>query len=140
MQHPRLPRADTLHSHQSKDGLLRCHAVACPLQRVAVGAVRLTESGKLGQQGMSVFHKAGIRIRINAQRAQSQNDLCRTLRILVPICDIPAGIRQLARQVRKRRVNLGSQLILIGCQCLYRHGGDVHIRFPGIRPKPPSGS
>ena len=131
MQHPRLPRADTLHGHQRKDGLLRCHAVTCPLQRVAVGAVRLTESGELGQQGMPVFHKAGIRIRINAQCAQSQNDLRRTLRVFIPVGDVPAGIRQLTGKVLQRRVDLGLQPVPVGSQRLYRHGCDVHIRFSG---------
>ena len=98
---------------------------------MAVGAVRFPELGKLRQQGVLALDKTAIRLRVNAQRTQGQDDLGAAFRVLIAVGDIPAGVRQLAGKISKRCVDLGLQPVPIGGQCLHRHSGDVHIRFSG---------
>ena len=74
----------------------RCQAVAGPLQHMAVGAVRFPELGKLRQQGVLALDKTAIRLRVNAQRTQGQDDLGGAFRVFIAVGDIPAGVRQLA--------------------------------------------
>ena len=92
----------------------RCQAVAGPLQHMAVGAVRFSELGKLRQQGVLALDKTAIRLRVNAQRTQGQDDLGGAFRVFIAVGDIPAGVRQLAGKIGKCCVDLALQLVPIG--------------------------
>ena len=92
----------------------RCQAVAGPLQHMAVGAVRFPELGKLRQQGVLALDKTAIRLRVNAQRTQGQDDLGGAFRVFIAVGDIPAGVRQLAGKIGKCCVDLGLHLVPIG--------------------------